>query len=74
MREWLVIEDSRKNSLFAPVPLLTGYIPRDVAEILLGKRITGTVFFSKDESEKMRSAPEWRDTAPEWSPLGFWSE
>ena len=72
MREWLVIEDSRKNTMFGPRDTVTGYIPRDVAEVLLGKRLTGMTWFTKDESEKMRAAPEWRDTEPTWTPLGFW--
>jgi hypothetical protein len=75
MREWLVIENSRKNSVFADddarKPM--GYIPRDVVEPLLGKTIEGTVWFTKEDGERMRAHPEWRDTEPGWSPLGFWS-
>ncbi len=75
MREWLVIEDSRKNSVFAPDDFNgpAGYIPRDVAERILGRALNGTAWFSNSESEWLRRHPEWRETAPEWSPLGFWS-
>ena len=75
MREWLVIENSWKNSVFAPdsakEPI--GYIPRDVAEPLLGRDLGGMVWFTREEDQKMRAHPEWRDTEPEWSPLGFWA-
>jgi hypothetical protein len=74
MCEWLVIESSRKNSIWASEfdkqPM--GYIPRDVAEKLLGRDLSGMVWFRKNESERMREHPEWRDTEPCWSPLGFW--
>jgi hypothetical protein len=67
MREWLVIENSRKNSVFAPdsakVPI--GYIPRDTAEKLLGRDLSGTVWFTREDGERMRKHPEWRDTEPE---------
>lgn len=66
MREWLVIECSWKNSVFASdtdkVP--RGYIPRDVAEPLLGRDLGGTVWFTADESRKMYEHPEWRNTEP----------
>jgi hypothetical protein len=64
MREWLIIEDSRKNAVFAPpetqVPI--GYIPRDVAERLLGRDLGGTVWFTREESQLMRDHPEWKTT------------
>lgn len=64
-REWLVIEDSRKRAVFAPPEAQRrGYIPRDVAEKLLGRSMSGTQWFSRDESAKMRAHPEWRDTEP----------
>jgi hypothetical protein len=74
MREWLVIE-GWDNAVFADdakVPI--GYIPRDVAEPLLGRAIEDgrTTWFTRAESEKMRAHPEWRNTEPLWSPLGFW--
>ena len=77
MREWLVIENSWKKSVFASdedqIPI--GYIPRDVAEKLLGRDLGGTVWFTKEDSKRMRAHPEWRDTPPpRWTPLGFWSE
>ena len=61
-REWLVIEDSRKNAVFAPeeASKIAGYIPRDVAERLLGRDLGGAVWFTHDESDLMRSHPEWR--------------
>ena len=66
MREWLVIEDSMKNSVFASdeIRKRKGYIPRDVAERLLCRDLSGTVWFSKDESALLRSNLEWRDTEP----------
>ena len=73
MREWLVIEDSRKGSIFAPEPTVKGYIPRDAAEVVIGCDLGGTVWFTKEESAKLRGHPEWRDTEPTWSPLGFWA-
>lgn len=66
MREWLVIESSYKNAVFATedskVP--HGYIPRDEAEKLLGKDLGGMVWFTREESDKMRAHPEWRTTEP----------
>jgi hypothetical protein len=75
MREWLVIENSWKNAVFATddAKKPIGYIPRDEAERLLGRKIGGTVWFKREESERMRKHPDWRDTEPSWSPLGFWS-
>lgn len=66
MREWLVIEDSAKYMVFATDAQRNrkGYIPRDIAEKLLGREISGTTFFRRDEGEKMRAHPEWRDTEP----------
>lgn len=62
MTEWLVIEDSRKNAVFAPKEARTpkGYIPRDVAEQLLGRILEGTQWFTREESARMRASPEWR--------------
>ena len=67
MREWLVIEDSMANAVFATeaMRLAKGYIPRDVAEDLLNRDLSGGQWFTKDESALMRSQSEWRDTAPE---------
>lgn len=75
MREWLVIENSWKNSVWSKDGSKTpmGYIPRDVAEQLLGRDLGGSVWFTRDESVRMREHPDWRDMLPEWSPLGFWS-
>jgi hypothetical protein len=55
MREWLVIEDSGKNAVFAPdgSDKPKGYIPRDAAEELLGRDLGGTVWFTRGESEKI---------------------
>lgn len=66
MREWLVIESSRKNAVFAPdeVRQSKGYIPRDVAEPLLGRDLSGTVWFTDREGEMMRRHPEWRASMP----------
>lgn len=61
MREWLVIESSWKNAIFGPeVKEPSGYIPRDVAEPLLGRDLGGTVWFTREESALMRAHPEWR--------------
>ena len=66
MREWLVIEDSMKNAIFATEEMQQrkGYIPRDVAETLLGRDLSRTVWFTRDESKRMREHPEWRDVEP----------
>lgn len=60
-REWLVIEDSRKNGVFMPPEskLPKGYIPRDVAERVLGRSMEGTVWFTREESDLLRAQPEW---------------
>lgn len=67
LREWLVIEDSRKNGVFAPEgsDKPKGFIPRDVAESLLGRRMDGNQWFTAEESERMRGHPEWRTELPE---------
>ena len=63
-REWLVIEDSRKNGVFAPqeAQYPRGYIPRDAAEQVLGRSMDGFQWFSREEAEKLRSHPEWKNT------------
>jgi hypothetical protein len=67
MREWLVIESSMKNAVFADPELRDkkGYIPRDAAEKLLGRSLDGTQWFTREDDKKMRGHPEWRDTEPE---------
>lgn len=67
MREWLVIESSYKNAVFARDDAKTpkGYIPRDAAELLLGRDLGSMVWFTKQESERMRSHSEWRDSEPD---------
>lgn len=66
MREWLVIEDSRKNAVFAPPEAQKprGYIPRDAAERLLGCDLGGTYWFTREQCTLMRQHPEWRETEP----------
>ncbi len=67
MREWLVIESSMKKGVFisdTPEAQRKGYIPRDVAEKLLGRDLGGLQWFTDKDSEKMRACPEWRDTEP----------
>ena len=65
MREWLVIENSMKNAVFAPPDAdKKGYIPRDIAERILGRDLSGTQWFSREDSEAMHSHSEWRDTEP----------
>ena len=65
-REWLVIEDSAKNMVFASDEQRTrkGYIPRDVVEPLLGRKIRSPEWFTAEEGRLMRAHPEWRDTLP----------
>lgn len=64
MREWFIIEDSRKNAVFAPADaaLPKGYIPKDAAEKLLGRDLSGTVWFTAEEGRAMRASPEWRSS------------
>lgn len=66
MREWLVIENSWKNAVFAPddAKRPVGYIPRDAAEKLLGRNLGGMVWFTREESKQMRGHPEWSDAEP----------
>lgn len=61
MREWFVIEDSRKNAVFAPDDARKpkGLIPRDVAERVLGRKLDGACWFTKEESNLLRQQPEW---------------
>ena len=62
MREWLVIEDSMANAVFATEEQRTrkGYIPRDVAEGLLGRSMDGIQWFTAEEGRLLRAHPEWR--------------
>lgn len=65
-REWLVIESSRKFAVFSADEDRTtpkGYIPRDVAEALLGRSISdGAEWFDARTCAAMRAHPEWRAT------------
>jgi hypothetical protein len=65
-REWLVIESSVKHAVFAPdeEQKRKGYIPRDVAERLLGRNLGDVVWFTREDSKKLREHREWRDTVP----------
>jgi hypothetical protein len=67
-REWLVIENSWSRSVFADdnSRKVNGYIPRDIAEPLLGRKIEDgrCTWFTRAEGEKMRAHPSWRDTEP----------
>ena len=60
--EWLVIESSMKNGVFAPpdAAVPRGYIPRDVAEGLLRRSMEGTQWFTREEGQLLRAHPEWR--------------
>lgn len=69
MREWLVIESSASYGVFASDEMIakriSGYIPRDSAEKLLGRSLGDrNDWFRAEEGEKMRAHPEWRDTPP----------
>jgi hypothetical protein len=66
MREWLVIEDSRKNAVFATTEMQhpKGYIPREAAEALLGRDLGGPCWFTAEDSARMRAHPEWRTSEP----------
>ena len=66
-REWLVIENSMKDAVFASEEARTekAYIPRDAAEELLGRDLSGAQWFTREESDAMRSHADWRDTVPE---------
>lgn len=74
MREWLVIEDSGNRMVFREHTKPPGYIPRDVAEKLIGHPIEDgrVTWFTAAQGAAMRAHPEWRNELPEWSPLGFW--
>jgi hypothetical protein len=66
LREWFVIEDSRKHSVFAPdeTKRPRGYVPRDAAERLLGRDLGTPTWFTRDESDALRTLPEWTETLP----------
>lgn len=65
-REWLVIENSWSRGIFATEAdkLPSGFIPREAAEHVLGRSMEGAQWFSKEDGEKMRAHPEWRETEP----------
>lgn len=68
MREWLVIESAWKNCVFAREGGYgKGYIPRDVVEGELGIRVESdgrNTWFTREDSERMRAHPLWRDEEP----------
>lgn len=66
MREWLVIENSFKNAVFATEEMQSqkAYIPRDVAEGLLKRDLSGMVWFTREEGQLMRAHPEWTRAIP----------
>lgn len=75
MREWLVIESAYSKCLFYNDDKEPkGYIPRDAAERLLGRDLGGMVWFTREESQRMREHPEWRDKEPPHSPLWYWAD
>ena len=66
-REWLVmIEDARTKAVFGlrGGAAVAGYIPRDVAEGLLGRSLDGVQWFTSEEGRLMRAHPEWRRELP----------
>lgn len=56
------LRTAERTGVFAPEEARTakGYIPRDVAEALLGRSMEGAQWFTLEESETMRAHPEWR--------------
>lgn len=65
-REWLVIERTRGKGVFASEEDrdAKGYFPRDTAEKMFGCDLSGTYFFSAEQSAAMRAHNEWRDDEP----------
>lgn len=65
-REWFVIESSRKYGVFSSADdqKALGYIPRDVAEYIIGRDLSGTVWFTAAEGAVMRAHPEWKNELP----------
>lgn len=61
-----MIDNSWKYGVFATDEQKKprGYIPRDSAETLLGRDLGGTTWFTREERDKMRAHPEWRETEP----------
>ena len=66
MREWLVIESSMKKGVFVSDEARSakGYIPRNTAETLLGRPLSGMQWFTREESSAMRAHREWSDSEP----------
>lgn len=66
MREWLIIESSMKNAVFVTPEERErkGYIPRDVAEDICGRSLSGQQWFTREESTAMHAHLKWRDTPP----------
>ncbi len=64
LREYWVIEDSRKNAVFglSEEEALRGYIPRSIGEKIIGRKTKKgeCVYFTKEQSEAMRKHPEFR--------------
>lgn len=69
MREYWVIEDSRKNGIFATEDeqKVKGYIPRSVGEEIIGRKTKKDecVWFNREQIAAMRAHPEWRNELPE---------
>ena len=66
LREWIVIESSRSRGVFSgPDDGIRGYIPRYVAEQLLGRDLGGVVWFTAPDRAAMRTHPEWSDIEPQ---------
>lgn len=69
MREWLVIEDSGKNAVFASAEARTrkAYIPRDVVEGELGIKIEPdgrATYFTPAQIFAMKAHREWSTVEP----------
>lgn len=58
-REWFVIENTRAYSVWASddLPKIAGYIPREVAEEIVGHPITGDFWFTSEHDQKIFASP-----------------
>jgi hypothetical protein len=66
IREYWVVEDSRKHGVFATDEMQQpkGYIPRTVGEIIIGRKTRDgeCIWFDKEQIATMRAHPEFTTT------------